>query len=338
VFFDEGRIGHKSYRQRKSYEKFRDECLSWWSDNVRIEHSNATTGRDALTTYGSARSRFESVSALFKPGTASPECGTRIARPVRGHQQRSISMMGQARIAVAAAALCVTVFEGPAAAQTAIEQGRGMVWGDLAFQSDVGGSLNSSGIGVVSSLRAEINSNTWGERYDASLLMRVGGAYNLTDRSQLFGTINWEQAEADGATVGLLGAQPLDADFSDYQGWGIDVGYRWLFPLNRGPLPFVSGSLGFQRLQNITVTLSSATGFRAEEVPFYDDSWVTSWRLGTGFLWDFNQRFGAQVTLDFKYSGVLSDQTGIGTIGFERINDTGNRWTLPLMGGVYVKF
>jgi hypothetical protein len=35
---------------------------------------------------------------------------------------------------------------------------------------------------------------------------------------------------------------------------------------------------------------------------------------------------------------VLSDQSGIGTVGFERINDVGNRWTLPVMGGVYVKF
>ena len=63
-----------------------------------------------------------------------------------------------------------------------------------------------------------------------------------------------------------------------------------------------------------------------------------SWRVGTGFLWNINDRLGAIVSLDLKYNGVLSDRAGIGTVGFERINDTGNRWTLPLLGGVYVKF
>ena len=73
-------------------------------------------------------------------------------------------------------------------------------------------------------------------------------------------------------------------------------------------------------------------------MPFYDDSWVLGWRIGTGVLVDINERFGWQVTIDLKYSGVLSDQSGIGTVGFERINNAGNRMTLPIMGGVYVKF
>jgi hypothetical protein len=62
------------------------------------------------------------------------------------------------------------------------------------------------------------------------------------------------------------------------------------------------------------------------------------WRLGTGFLWDINDRLGWQVTIDLKYSGELSDQAGIGTVGFERINDSGNRWTVPIMAGAYFRF
>jgi hypothetical protein len=100
----------------------------------------------------------------------------------------------------------------------------------------------------------------------------------------------------------------------------------------------VSGSFGFDRVQNITVTMLSDTGFRVNDVPFYDDSWVGSWRIGGGFLWDVTPRFGIQGTVEFKYAGVLSDEAGIGTVGFERINDTGNRWTLPAAVGVYYKF
>jgi len=135
----------------------------------------------------------------------------------------------------------------------------------------------------------------------------------------------------------LIGGQPLLGKFGDYQGWGFDVGYRYFFNSDYKAKPFVGGSIGFQRLQDITLSLSS-TPFNASEIPFYDDSWVAGWRLGTGVLVDINDRFGWQVTIDLKYSGELSDQSGIGTVGFERINDVGNRWTLPIMGGVYVKF
>lgn len=218
-----------------------------------------------------------------------------------------------------------------------LQQGRGMAWFSLGFQGDLGGAVNESGIGVVSGQRAEIDTNTWAERYDAALIFRIGGAYNLTTNSQLFGAMQWEQSEADTTEVGLIGGRPLNAKFSDYQGWGFDGGYRYFFPVVLAAKPFVGGSIGFQRVQDITISLSSDT-FSATDVPFYDDSWVAGWRVGTGFLWDINDRFGWQVTLDVKYSGVLSDQSGIGTVGFERINNVGNRWTLPILVGAYAKF
>ena len=218
-----------------------------------------------------------------------------------------------------------------------LEAGKGMVWGSLGFQGDLGGSVNDSGIGVVNGLRAEIDANTWAERYDAALIFQFGGAYNITPKSQLFGAVSMEQSEADNTEVGLIGGQPLSATFSDYQGWGIDVGYRYFFASDSKLKPFVAGSLGFQRLQDITISLS-APGFSAPDVPFYDESWVAGWRLGTGFLWDINDRFGWQVTIDVKYAGELSDQSGIGTLGFERVNNVGSRLTLPMLVGVYAKF
>src|SRR5262245_57048848 len=121
--------------------------------------------------------------------------------------------------------LAVLLLAGNASAQTTIQPGHISVWGSIGFAGDLGGSVNSSGIGVVSGSRAEINANTWGERYDSALVVRTGIAYNLTDRSQVFAALTWDQAEADVATVGLIGGQPLDAKFGDYQGWGLDVGF-----------------------------------------------------------------------------------------------------------------
>jgi len=213
-----------------------------------------------------------------------------------------------------------------------------MLWGALGFQGDLGGSVNSSGIGTVIGQRAELNANTWGERYDPALIFRLGGAYNIAEKAQLFGAFSWEQAEADPTEAGLVSGLPLDVAFSDYQSWGIDAGYRQFFPMEWAGKPFVSASLGFQHVNAITVGFSSPAGFVVNDVPFYDDSWVVQWRVGTGLLWDINERFGWLATVDLKYSGVLSDAAGIGSVGFERINDAGNRWTLPIMAGLFVKF
>ena len=218
-----------------------------------------------------------------------------------------------------------------------LEAGGGMVWASLGFQGDLGGAVNSSGIGVVNGLRAEINTNTWGERYDAALIFRFGGAVNVSDQDQVFATFTWDQAEADLAPVGLVGGQTLQAKFTDYQGWGIDGGYRYFPNLGTAVKPFVSVSIGFQRLQAITVDFTSPR-FNATAVPFYDDSWVAIWQVGTGFLIDFNEHVGLQVTADIKHAGVLSDSAGLGTLGWERVNDVGNRWTLPVLTGIYVKF
>jgi hypothetical protein len=225
----------------------------------------------------------------------------------------------------------------PATSDGPLTTGGFMAWGSLGMQADVGGAVNSSGIGTIGGARSEINTNTWGERYDAALIFRFGGAYNLSPRDQVFAAFSFQQAEADTAPIGLAGGQPLDGTFTDYQGWGIDAGYRYVIDTVTTAKPFISGSIGFDRIQAISLSLSSGS-FSMNEIPFYDDSWVMSWRVGTGFLWQINDRYGAHLSLDLKYSGVLSDEAGIGTVGFERINDVGNRWTLPLMAGIYVRF
>ena len=243
------------------------------------------------------------------------------------------------RSAIPVAIALLLASTASAQGQTQLDIGGGMVWGSIGFQVDMGGMVNSTGVGTLAGQRTEINANTWSKVYDSELLFRVGGAVNLDTQSQLFGTFSWEQAEANPAAAGLMGNRPLELTFTDYKAWGFDGGYRFFIDAGLPIMPFLSFALGFQRVQEITLTmLATGPAFAARDVPFYDEQWVTQWRLGTGFIGDFNRHFGWQATLDIKYSGVLSGSSGIGTLGMERINDVGNRWTMPIMGGIYVKF
>lgn len=242
--------------------------------------------------------------------------------------------------------ICVFAFlvaSLPAGAQTQtdapLEEGRVMVWGALGFQGDFGGNVNSSGIGVVNGRRAELDANTWGERFDPGLVFRVGGAYNITNESQITANIGWEQAEADATEAGLIGTSPIEVGFSDYQAWNFDVGYRQFMNTDFVAKPFVGGAIGLQHVDEISISLNAPlAGLAVNDLPFYDDSWVVQWRIGTGLLWDITDRFGALVSIDLRYSGVLSDTSGIGSLGFERLNDQGNRWTFPILVGAFAKF
>jgi hypothetical protein len=196
-------------------------------------------------------------------------------------------MTSALRSVLCALALIASATAVSAQSTEPLEPLTGTVWGTLGFQGDVAGAVNTSGVGLVSARRAEIDANTWGERYDTALSFSVGTAFNVTTRSQVFADLTWDQAE--------------------------------------------------ERLQGITVSLSGPS-FTAADVPFYDDSWILGGRVGGGFLIDLNARINWLTTIDIKYSGPLSDQSGIGTVGFERINNKGNRWTLPVMTGIGFKF
>jgi hypothetical protein len=248
--------------------------------------------------------------------------------------------MSPYRTLVSAVWICLGVSAGAGAQDRdgPLEQGTVIIWGSLGFQLDFGGNVNSSGVGVLNGRRAELDANAWSERFDPGLMFRVGGAYNLSGDSQLTAAFGWEQAESDAAEAGLLTGFPIEVAFSDYQAWGFDVGYRYFVSTNYAARPFVGGALGFQRIDAMTLTMTSLAGLSVTALPFYDDSWVVQWRVGTGLMWDISDRFGAQVTIDVRYSGVLADVSSIGSLGFERINDQGNRWTFPIMAGAFVKF
>ena len=141
-------------------------------------------------------------------------------------------------------AVVLPLMETTSVAQTSepVLTGRGLIWGSLGFQGDLGGAVNTSGIGVVSGLRAEIDANTWAERYDTALVFRIGGAYNVTSQSQVFaavsmGAVRSRYNRQSGSSAGCR----CQGKFSDYQGTGIDAGYRYFFNTDYKAKPFVSG-------------------------------------------------------------------------------------------------
>jgi len=212
------------------------------------------------------------------------------------------------------------------------------VWGEIGFEGDIKGNVNTSGVGVVAGQRAEIDINSWAERYDAALLVRFGVGFALDDEQEFIVTGNWDQAEADQAVVGLLGGQPLQATFTDYQGWGIDFGYRFHFATASRVKPFAEVAGGIQHVQEIHATFIGAANQVFNDVPFYSDSFAGRARAGGGLLFAVSGNVGVQIAAGLQFTAALKDQSGLGTLGFERVNNDGRKWNTPLTGGIYVHF
>jgi hypothetical protein len=221
---------------------------------------------------------------------------------------------------------------------TGFTPGHFSVWGEIGFENDLKGNINTSGVGLVAGQRAEIDINSWAERYDAALLVKAGFGYALDDQQQITFTFNWDQAEADQAEIGLLGGQPLTATFTDYQGWGFDAGYRYYAPTASKVKPFVEMAVGVQHVQEIHADMIGAPNLAFNDVPFYNDSYALRGRAGGGIVVMFNSKVGFQLVGNLQYTGALKDQSGLGTLGFERVNNEGRKWNAPLTGGIIAHF
>lgn len=70
----------------------------------------------------------------------------------------------------------------------------------------------------------------------------------------------------------------------------------------------------------------------------YDTSVVPSVGLGGGVQINLSDRFAVQGGVEFKWQGDAADLDGLAGTGLESINDESGRWSMPITGGITVRF
>jgi hypothetical protein len=60
--------------------------------------------------------------------------------------------------------------------------------------------------------------------------------------------------------------------------------------------------------------------------------------MGGGLQIDLSERLAVQGGVDFRWHGDAKDRDGLAGTGLEPINDETRRWSMPLTGGVTVRF
>jgi hypothetical protein len=118
----------------------------------------------------------------------------------------------------------------------------------------------------------------------------------------------------------------------------MDVGYRRYLGSSRAR-PFINANAGFARLETVRSEFSvPAAGVVLSDVDFLVSSVVPAFGVGGGVQLNLSERLALQGGIDFKWHGDATDRDGLAGTGLEPINDESRRWSMPLTGGVTLRF
>ncbi len=217
------------------------------------------------------------------------------------------------------------------------------LWGwDNQFSGDMITAATGQTTGGVP---ININDSTYDDVYGRMRLIKIGGNYRTTPRTEVsLGFVWGDSGTADTATIGTAGAAgnvPLTVNFEDVTYWGIEAGQRVFFARTRFT-PYIGYLVGLNRYGDVrgtfaNVPVSATPGLAAQDGKFYEKSWAMSLGPTAGFLVGLGP-FELVFETQLRYMGGLSDVDWLVEEGLRDINDGSSRWSIPFNLGARIRF
>jgi hypothetical protein len=213
---------------------------------------------------------------------------------------------------------------------------------DVGFGIDVSvnGNVNSGAIGRLDGQAVAILPNPYGEVYGTGLLFRFGAGYALNNESELRATLTFQSVDADLVRLGDLGPSSLYAQFSDYQTFALDVGYRRYVPLQTDTLRvYAEGTIGLGFIDSIDVLFAAPqSNVVFNDTDFYDQTAAFTWAIGAGVLFPVAERVDLNVQMGLRRVSGLADVDQLVGTGLDDINNDSARLTFPVVVGARFRF
>jgi hypothetical protein len=244
------------------------------------------------------------------------------------------TMKGITSVSLSIAALMVALSPADVRAQS----GPWSVSFDLGSQVALSGDVHGGGSGSVLSLPTQVEARSYGDVYGTGFYWAAALGYRVGEAGEIRVQGSYTTNPADRLQVGTVAGLPLFALFDDYKAFGMDVGYRQYFGTAM-LRPYVGAGGGFVRLDRIRSEFSvPAAAVVLPDVNMYDSSVVPSVGAGGGVQINLSDRFAVQGGVEFKWQGDAKDLDGLAGTGLESINDESRRWSMPITGGITVRF
>jgi opacity protein-like surface antigen len=209
---------------------------------------------------------------------------------------------------------------------------------DLGTQVALSGDVHGGGSGTVLGLPTRVEARSYRDVYGNGFYWAAGLGYRVGEAGEIRVQGSHTANPADRLQVGTVAGLPLFALFDDYKAFGMDFGYRQYFGTAMAR-PFVGAGGGFVRVDTIQSEFSvPAAGVVLSNVNMYDTSVVPSVGIGGGVQINLSDRVAVQGGVEFKSQGDATDLDGLAGIGLESINDESRRWSMPITGGITLRF
>jgi len=209
---------------------------------------------------------------------------------------------------------------------------------DLGTQVALSGDVHGAGSGRVLNLPTQVEARSYGDIYGNGFYWAASLGYRVGTAGEIRVQGSYTDNPAERLQVGTVAGLPLLALFDDYSAFGMDFGYRQ-YVGSAMARPYVGASGGFVRVDAIQSEFSvPAAGVVLSNVNMYDTSVVPSFGAVGGVQINFSERFAVQGGVEFKWQGDANDLDGLAGTGLETINDESRRWSMPITGGITVRF
>ena len=203
----------------------------------------------------------------------------------------------------------------------------------------LGGDVPSGGVGTVLGLPTTVDAKNYGDVYGNTFRGEAQLGYGVSERVELFASGSYAKKSADLLRVGNVAGLDLNAQFGEYEEVGVEGGMRYFLSHQSMLKPYLALSGGVRFLDSNTPTFSvPAAEVTLRDVPFYDSSTVATAAATFGVRYDVNSTFSIGAETGPRYQGQPESVPTLAGTGLESINDTGERWSMPVLFTATLRF
>jgi len=217
-------------------------------------------------------------------------------------------------------------------------QGRWSLGLQAGSDAELSGSVHQGGTGTVLGLPTEVQERSFHQVFGPNFRGQLSVGYGVEPRGEVFLRGSYYKMSSSPLQVGTVAGLPLSADFSPYKEWGLEAGYRHHF--SEGRLrPYAALVAGLRFISEMPSTFSvSEAGVVVPDVPFYDKSTVGVFGADIGLAYALSEGVAVGLETGPRYQTAPGRLNGLAGTGLDSINDTGSRWSMPIVATLSFRF
>jgi hypothetical protein len=201
------------------------------------------------------------------------------------------------------------------------------------------GNIIEEGVGRINGIPAVFVEQGYGNHFSDALRVRAMGNFGLDYNKEAFATFAYNKFNGTERVTGSIGGYPLHTRFGNTSALDIEGGVRYYF-LPEGPTrTYVAGVGGVRFHDEMQATLRVVElGLTFTNIDYFESSTLFLVGADTGVSRDLSDTIAIGAEIGLRYQPKPSPAPILPGTGFEAINDTGSRWSLPVSAVLTLRF